>query len=269
MTIWIGTSGWAYPEWRGSYYPADVPARRHLEYLAGRMPTVEVNGSFYSLQRPTSYQSWHDRTPPGFLFAVKGPGYVTHRRRLREPAMPLANFLASGVLELGAKLGPLLWQFPATLTFDAGRLRDFLAVLPADIPAAARLADGAERMPEGYTPPASPPHRPLRHAIEPRHASFACAQFVDLLAEHGVALVAADTAGTWPYFADTPTDFSYIRLHGDTKLYASRYGDAALAAWADRVRELATRGDVHVYFDNTAAGAAPHDAERLIRLLRP
>lgn len=267
--MWIGTSGWAYPEWRGAYYPKDVPARRQLEYLARHVATVEVNGSFYSLQRPTSYQAWHDRTPPGFVLAVKGPGYITHRRRLREPVPPLANFLASGVLELGAKLGPVLWQLPPSLAFDAGLLRDFLAALPQDFATAARLADTAERMPDGYTPPARPVDRPLRHAVEPRHASFATQECTELLAEYGVALVAADTAGTWPYFADTPTDFSYLRLHGDTELYVSAYDDAALAHWAGRVRELAARGDVYVYFDNTANAAAPHDAERLIALIDP
>ncbi len=265
----IGTSGWTYPEWRGTWYPKEVPQRRQLEYLARRVATVEVNSSFYSLQRPTSYRSWHDRTPEDFVLAVKGPGYLTHRRRLRGPEAPLANFFASGVLELDAKLGPLLWQLPPSLAFDAGLLRDFLTVLPKDVPTAARLADRAERMPEGYTPPARPADRPLRHAIEPRHPSFASPLCTDLLAEFGVALVAADTAGTFPYFADTPTDFSYLRLHGDTELYVSAYDDAALARWADRILELAAHGDVYVYFDNTARAAAPRDAERLIALLRP
>lgn len=269
MTVRIGTSGWAYPEWRGTFYPAGVAQRRHLEYLARHVTTVEVNGSFYSLQRPTSYQAWHDRTPPGFVLAVKGPGYITHRRRLRDPEPPLANFLASGVLELGAKLGPLLWQLPPSLAFDAGLLRDFLAALPQDVATAARLADRAERMPAGYTPPAQPVNRPLRHAVEPRHASFAAPACTELLAEYGVAMVAADTAGTWPYFDRTPTDFSYLRLHGDTELYVSAYSDAALRRWADRITELAARGDVYVYFDNTAKAAAPHDAERLAELVGP
>lgn len=269
MAVRIGTSGWAYPEWRGTYYPREVPQRRHLEYVAGRMPTVEINGSFYSLQRPTSYRAWYERTPPDFVFAVKGHRYLTHRRRLHEPTPSLANFLASGVLELGEKLGPLLWQFPPSLTFDAGLLRDFLAALPRDTASAAALAHHAELVPAGYSTPPIGRNRPLRHAVEPRHPSFRDPAFVELLAEHGVALVAADTAGTWPYFAENTADFSYLRLHGDTELYVSAYSPPALATWAERIAKLAARGDVYVYFDNTAMAAAPRDAERLAHILSP
>jgi uncharacterized protein YecE (DUF72 family) len=244
VVVRVGTSGWAYPEWRGEYYPPGT--RQQLEYLADRLSTVEVNGSFYRLQRPETYRSWYQRTPVDFVFAVKGHRYLTHRRRLREPIEPMANFLASGVLELGTKLGPLLWQLPANLAFDAFVVRDFLAALPT----------------------AAPSGRPLRHAVEPRHQSFRDPLFADLLREHGVALVAADTAGKFPYFAEQTADFGYVRLHGDTELYVSAYGDAALATWADRIRALAEQGDVYVYFDNTAKSAAPRDAERLVALLR-
>lgn len=269
-TVRVGTSGWSYREWRGTYYPEKLPAQQQLEYIAGRLPTLEVNGSFYSLQRPTSYRSWYRRTPDDFVFAVKGHRYLTHLRRLREPVAPLANFFASGVLELGDKLGPVLWQLPAAVAFDEGLLRDFLAALPTDTASAAALAETrAERRPADYSMPALTVNRPLRHAIEVRHESFRSARVVDLLTEHGVALVAADTAGLFPYFAETTTDFGYVRLHGDTELYVSPYGAEALTKWAGRIRKWARHGDVYVYFDNTAKAAAPVDAERLAAMLAP
>jgi uncharacterized protein YecE (DUF72 family) len=267
MTVRIGTSGWTYPEWRGHYYPDGLPQRRQLEYLADRLSTVEINGSFYSLRRPSSYRSWYDRTPGSFLFAVKGHRFVTHHQRLRDAAVPLANFLASGVLELGDKLGPLLWQFPPTLRFDPALVADFLAVLPSDTTAAADLARlHATMVPtEGIS---GVGHRPLRHAVEVRHPSFRSERFYDLLRERGVALVTADTAGRWPCLAERTAGFAYVRLHGDTELYVSAYDAPTLAGWAAQVREWASTGDVYVYFDNTARSAAPYDAEQLCHYLR-
>lgn len=265
-TVWVGTSGWAYPEWRGAYYPAGVPHRRELEYVATRLGTVELNGSFYSLQRPASYRAWRDRTPPSFMFAVKGHRYVTHLRRLREPHVTVANFLGSGVLELGAKLGPVLWQFPERVSFDPGLLADFLGVLPRDGAAAATLvADHATLAPPDPMPAPAVPR--LRHAVEVRHPSFRSERFADLLSSHGVAMVAADTAGRWPYFEETTADFHYVRLHGATELYASSYGTRGLRRWATKIEAWRDSGDVYVYFDNTARAAAPHDAERLAGLL--
>lgn len=267
MTVWIGTSGWAYPEWRRAYYPAGVPHRRELEYLADRMSTVEINGSFYSLQQPAGYRSWRDRTPDSFLFAVKGHRFVTHLRQLHEPAGSVANFLASGVLELRAKLGPILWQFPQRLHFDPGLMADFLAALPSDTAAAETLVTGhANRVPDDREP-ATGQALPLRHAVEIRHPSFVSERFLDLLREHGVASVIADTAGRWPYVEETTAGFTYVRLHGDTELYASRYDPAALRRWAKRVEAWRHTGDVYVYFDNTAQAAAPHNAERLAAML--
>jgi uncharacterized protein YecE (DUF72 family) len=270
MTVRIGTSGWAYPEWRDIYYPAGLPRSRELDYLAGRMTTVELNGSFYSLQRPASYRSWRDRTPESFLFAVKGHRFVTHLRRLREPHVSVANFLASGVLELGDKLGPVLWQFPERLRFEPGLLAGFLAALPRDTHAARRLVtDHATLLPvedPGGTVGDKRPV-PMRHAVEVRHPTFLSVRFMDLLRTHGVALVAADTAGRWPYVEETTTDFTYVRLHGATELYASPYDNTALDQWAAKIRAWSRAGDVYVYFDNTARAAAPHNAERLAALL--
>jgi uncharacterized protein YecE (DUF72 family) len=267
VTIRIGTSGWLYPEWRGTYYPAGLVQRRELEYLASRMATVELNGSFYSLRRPASYRDWRDRTPESFVFAVKGHRFVTHRRQLRDPYVSVANFLGSGVLELGRKLGPVLWQFPDRLRFDPARMAEFLAALPRDTMAAADLvARHATMLPaEGLAPVAEA--IPLRHAVEPRHPSFGSTESLDLLRANGIALVTADTAGTWPCFEEPTADFAYVRLHGGAELYASSYDEAELADWAAKIRQRARGGDVYVYFDNTAKAAAPHNAERLADLL--
>ncbi|HEY4459532.1 MAG TPA: DUF72 domain-containing protein [Pseudonocardiaceae bacterium] len=266
--IRIGTSGWAYPEWRGSFYPPELPQRRQLEYLAGRMPTVELNGSFYSLQRPASYQNWAACTPGEFCFAVKGGRFVTHLKRLREPETPLANFFASGVLALGDKLGPVLWQLPGTLSLDLDLIAGFLATLPRGTAEAAELANrhsavlSADRTWLTVTE-----DRPIRHAIEVRHESFRTEVFSDLLRANDIALVASDSPGTWPYFEEITAGFSYFRLHGHTELYVSGYARAALARWARKIRDWSRQGDVYVYFDNTAKGRAPRDAERLAALL--
>ena len=267
MTIRIGTSGWLYPEWRGTYYPPGLVHRRELEYLASRMPTVELNGSFYSLRKPASYRGWRDRTPESFVLAVKGHRFVTHLRQLREPHTSVANFLGSGVLELGAKLGPVLWQFPEQVRFNPVKMADFLGALPQDTVAAADLITRhATMLPaEGVTPVTA--NRPLRHAVEPRHPSFGARESLDLLRAHGVALVTADTARTWPCFEEITADFAYVRLHGSTELYASCYDESELADWAAKIRQWARGGDVYVYFDNTAKGAAPRNAERIAELL--
>lgn len=266
--IRIGTSGWAYPEWRGSFYPGGLPQRRELEHLASRMPTVELNGSFYSLQRPASYQNWAASTPSEFCFAVKGGRFVTHLKRLREPETPLANFFASGVLALGEKLGPVLWQLPGTLTFDLDLTEEFLAALPRTTAEAAELANrhsavlSADRTWLTVTE-----DRPIRHAIEVRHESFSTEVFSDLLRANDIALVASDSPGTWPYFEEITASFGYFRLHGHTELYVSGYARASLERWAATIRDWSRQGDVYVYFDNTAKGRAPVDAERLAALL--
>lgn len=262
--IRIGTSGWSYPEWRGSFYPPDLPARKQLAYLAEQLSSVEINGSFYSLQRPRTYQGWYDQTPDDFCFAVKGGRYITHLKRLRNIEAPLANFFASGVLALGDKLGPLLWQLPADVHFDATRIRDFLDLLPRDTRAAADLG-GRTTLPEERTWLTVAENRPLRHAIEVRHESFRTDTCYDLLRAANVALVGADAAGTFPFFDEVTADFRYFRLHGHTVLYVSRYSGRSLAEWAEKIR-AAPDLDAYVYFDNTANAAAPVDAGRLAEL---
>jgi uncharacterized protein YecE (DUF72 family) len=264
--LYAGTSGWSYRSWRGDFYPDGLPHPRELEYLAERVTSTEINASFYRLQSPASYRRWRDRTTPGHLLAVKGSRYVTHVRRLREPETALANLIASGVLTLGSRRGPMLWQLPANLPFDRAVLRSFLATLPGDGDAARRLAAGHDdrvREPDLSAPEGA---ETWRHALEPRHPSFAEDEVADLLAEHQVAMVWSDGAGSWPVFDRDTADFRYVRLHGHTELYASRYADRTLDQWAERCRQWMRRGqDVHVYFDNDIRGHAPYDAVRLLR----
>ena len=179
--IRIGISGWRYEPWRGVFYPEGMPQRRELEFAARHFPTVEINGSFYSLQRPEYYEEWYDAVPPGFVFAVKGSRYITHMLRLKDCERPLANFLASGVLRLGGKLGPILWQLPARFRYDPERIEAFLALLPRDTEAAARLARRHDERVSGRSWLRTDRKRPLRHALEARHESFADPGFAALL----------------------------------------------------------------------------------------
>lgn len=286
MSIRIGVSGWHYPPWRGVFYPPDLVQRRELEYASGCFPSIELNGSFYSLQTPKSYAAWHDATPADFVFAVKGPRYITHLLRLRKIEKPLANFFASGLLRLHGKLGPILWQLPPNLRFDADLLGQFLAQLPRDTKQALAMARrrDIERM-RGRSALAIDTVRPLRHAIEVRHPSFCNEAFVALLRRHKVALVLADTAGRWPYAEDMTADFVYIRLHGDAELYVSGYSTSALDWWAQRIACWGRGGepedarritgasnsgkgrDAYCYFDNDAKVHAPFDAQALMARL--
>jgi uncharacterized protein YecE (DUF72 family) len=260
----VGISGWRYAPWRRVFYPPDLPQRDELGFASRRMLTIEINGSFYSLQRPSSYRAWYDATPDDFVFAVKGGRFMTHNKKLRDCAGPLANFFASGVLALEEKLGPILWQLPPQLAFDAARLTEFFALLPRTTGAAARLARGHDqRLRHGVYLDVRV-DRPLRHAIEVRHATYAAPAFLRLLRRHDVALCVADTAGKWPFLADVTADFVYVRLHGDKRLYVSGYGRAALDAWATRVAAWRDRGrDVYVYLDNDVKVRAPFDAMNL------
>ncbi|GAA2160418.1 DUF72 domain-containing protein [Pedococcus bigeumensis] len=266
----MGTSGWRYPSWRGDFYPAGLRQRDELAYLARELNGVELNGSFYSLQRPSSYTSWAEQVPDDFVFAVKGGRFITHMRRLAEAQPALANFFASGVLALGAKLGPVLWQLPASLPFDEQLLGDFFALLPRTTEAAGELAtlhDAKLTEERSLTTPLV--SAPIRHALEPRHDSFNSLEARDLLQRNDIAMVISDSAGTWPTFDVVTADLVYVRLHGDTELYRSGYSPAALDHWAARARGWADEGlDVHVYFDNDARGHAPHDARALLGLLR-
>jgi uncharacterized protein YecE (DUF72 family) len=281
----IGISGWRYAPWRGRFYPKGLRQKDELAYAAARFPTVEINGTFYSLQDPESFRRWADETPKDFVFAVKGPRFLTHMPKLGRPEKPLANFLANGLLALGPKLGPILWQFPPNFHFNEERLEAFFELLPRDTEAAAKLARKHDHRVKGRTALETDGKRPIRHAIEIRHDSFRTAAFIDLLRKHRIALVCADTV-EWPLLMDLTADFIYCRLHGSEVLYASGYDDPALKRWAarvaawaqgteprDAVRVIAkpapkrSRRDVYVYFDNDAKVRAPVDAWRLAALV--
>ena len=282
--IRIGISGWRYPPWRGVFYPPGLLQRRELEYASRRFPTIEINGSFYSLQRPEHYARWHDETPDGFVFSVKGPRFITHMLKLRDSDRALANFFASGVANLGDKLGPILWQLPPMLRFDAERIERFLSALPRDTDEAAALARRRNEKVRGRARLSYGACRPLRHALEVRHPTFMDAAFIDVLRRHDVALVVADTAGKWPYAEDLTSGFVYARLHGDKKLYVSGYTGPTLDRWSDRLvrwsrgsapgdaRTIAGPAvechagrDVFCYFDNDVKVKAPRDARALAR----
>lgn len=283
--LYIGISGWRYAGWRGDFYPRGLAQRRELEFAAGRVNSIELNGSFYSLQRPESYAAWYEQTPTGFVFSVKGSRFITHMRRLRGVETALANFFASGLLRLEDKLGPILWQLPERMVFDA-RFEAFLSLLPRDTGEAAALARQHDSRLAGRSHTRIRKRRPMRHAVEVRSPTFCCPSFIALLRRYGVALVVADTAGRWPYLEDVTADFVYIRLHGDAKLYESGYSLGALRRWAERIvawrhggepadavrasespAPPATNRDVYVYFDNDIKVRAPYDAMTLMELL--
>jgi uncharacterized protein YecE (DUF72 family) len=287
VAIRVGISGWRYAPWRGVFYPSDLPQRAELGYAGQVFSTLEINGSFYSLQRPESYALWYQQTPPGFMFALKGGRYITHMLKLRNVQRPLANFFASGVLNLREKLGPILWQFPPAVSFNPERFESFFALLPTDTAAALSLARRRNRWMKGRTRLAIDAPRPLRHAIEIRHESFVTPAFVNLLRKYRFALTVAETAGRWPLIGDVTAEFVYLRLHGDRELYTTGYGPRALERWARRIRiwetggmpddlpliqrrqpSSSTRRDVFCYFDNTDGKLrAPADAKSLVRKL--
>ena len=256
------------PRWRGDFYPDGLVQRLELEYAAQRLSSIEINGSFYSLQRPTSYAAWRERTPEDFVFAVKGGRYITHLKKLRGVETALANFFASGVLALGPKLGPILWQLPPTLAFDAEDLGAFFDLLPRSTAAAAALAERHDaKVPSDRALARAEEDLPVRHALEFRSDTFCSEESFALMRRYGVSCVVADTARQFPTATQQTSDFVYARLHGDRELYASGYSAEALDHWAERCRGWAEDGDVFVYFDNDAKGYAPHDAMSLIRRL--
>jgi uncharacterized protein YecE (DUF72 family) len=282
--IRVGISGWTYPPWRSVFYPKELPQARELAYAAERFSTVEINGTFYSMQRPSSFACWAAATPEDFVFSVKGSRYITHMLKLRNAEQALANFFASGLLALGEKLGPILWQFPPQFRFNPEVLEAFFQLLPKTTEEAAILARRHDERLEGRAYTEADQKRRVRHAMEIRHDSFLSEEFIRLLRRYDVALVCADTV-EWPRLVDATADFVYCRLHGSKELYASGYGRTAIAGWADRVMAWATGNpaagkrvapfgeidaqphDVYVYFDNDAKVRAPFDALSLERRL--
>jgi uncharacterized protein YecE (DUF72 family) len=286
MSIQVGISGWTYDGWRGTFYPAELPHKDELFFASREVPSIEINGTFYSLQRPSSYRQWYEKTPTDFIFSIKANRYITHIKRLKDVEVPIANFLASGLLTLEEKLGPILWQFPPSMRFDPEKFEHFFRLLPQDTFGAARYGKRSE-LPADRISLHVDINRPLRHAVEIRHESFLNPWFIDLLRKYNIALVFADTAGRWPYMEDITADFLYLRLHGDSELYVSGYDDETLDFWAQRLlmwshgqepRDRVTltekpadknARDIFLYFDNDAKVRAPVDAKTLLKKLGP
>ncbi len=284
--IRIGISGWRYGPWRKDFYPKGLHQDSELAFASRAVNSIEINGSFYSLQTPERYVSWRDETPDDFVFSVKGPRYITHVRRLKEIDEAIANFFASGPLLLGDKLGPFLWQFPPNMKFDQARFAEFFERLPRDRKSARDCARHCAERLQGNGGIAIKGNAKLRHAVEIRHESFICEDFIKLLRKHNVALVVADSAGKWPQYEDVTADFVYMRLHGDVELYSSGYTARALRHWKRRIQAWSTGGqvedaklildaaprrrksrDVYCYFDNDQKVHAPYDARRLLEKL--
>jgi uncharacterized protein YecE (DUF72 family) len=277
----IGLSGWVYREWRGTFYPDDLAQKNELAFAAQIFNSLEINSTFYGTQSADSFKRWHDEVPKDFQFSVKGPRYITHVKRLRDFHDPLAYFFASGPLRLGAKLGPVLWQLPPNFKFNADTIESFLAGLPPDSAAAAKMARGhGSRTKARWTK--TDATRPIRHALEIRHESFLDQRFIEILRRYNIALVCADTVD-WPRVMDVTADFVYCRLHGSSQLYVTNYSARDISTWADRVvawtlgnqakGEYVAKTaptpriprDVFLYFDNTAKVHAPANAVALYR----
>ncbi len=267
--IYVGISGYDYKPWRGVFYPEGLPARQWLRFASRQFNSIELNGTFYSLKSPSVFERWLTEVPDrDFLFAVKGGRFITHNLKLRRCETALGNFFASGVLALGKRTGPFLWQLPATYRFDADRLDGFMRMLPRDSLAGEAVArQHDERLRRGALVDAAAPVT-YRHVFEVRHPSYFDTAFYDLLRAHGCGLVVADSAGKFPMSEEVTAPFVYVRLHGSRQLYVSRYTDEELDAWAERIRRWTSgaggQRDVYVYFDNDAKVHAPRDALRLM-----
>jgi uncharacterized protein YecE (DUF72 family) len=242
--IRIGIGGWVFPPWRGSFYPAGLPQSQELNYASRHLTAIEINGTFYNSGKADSFRKWRDETPDDFVFSLKGPRFVTHRNELASAGEALQLFFSRGVLELGDKLGPILWQFAPFKPFDKADFAAFLQLLPREIGG-----------------------RPLRHLVEVRHQSFRSPAFTDLLREHRVAVAMVDDA-KFPAFEEVTADFAYLRLRRCVEEEPTGYSPEALDAWAERARGLAADGrDVFLYFINGAKVRAPAAAQALIEKL--
>lgn len=236
-TTYVGIGGWVYAPWRGVFYPDKLPQARELAHASRQVTAIEINGTFYGTQKPSSFRKWHDETPEGFVFALKGPRYATHRRALGEAAESVERFVGSGILELKAKLGPILWQLMGSAKFDPENIEAFLKLLPHE-------AGG----------------RRLRHVLEVGHESFADPRFVDLLRRYEVAVAMVDDEGN-PLIQDATADFVYARLKRAEAERKTGYAPKAIDAWAARARTWNAGGepDDAVRIDAKAASKQPRD----------
>jgi uncharacterized protein YecE (DUF72 family) len=238
--IFVGIGGWNFAPWRGSFYPKGLAQSRELHYASRELTSIEINSTFYGLQKPATFQKWHDETPEGFVFSVKAPRFVTLRKDLAGSGPSIERFLGSGVLQLGMKLGPINWQLAPTKQFDASELAAFLELLPRKV--------------EG---------RSLRHALEVRHPSFDCDEAVALARKHEVALVEAGDSD-YPRIQARTAPFSYLRVMGTKASAPKGYAPAALARWHEHAQSLARDGDVFFYFISGAKERNPLAARALL-----
>lgn len=249
MPLLVGTSGWQYRHWRGALYPEGLAVARWLERYAERYPTVENNGTFYRLAAPQTFADWRTRTPPGFVMAIKASRYLTHVRRLREPAEPVARLLEAAV-RLGDRLGPVLVQLPPTMQADPAALSECLAQFAAQ-----------------FTALAAPEPRALRVCVEFRHQSWLTPEVREILAHYNAALCWSDRRGRPLGPLWRTASWGYLRMHEGAAQLWPRYGRRALQHWLDRIAECFTPDDdVYAYFNNDQAGAAPADADALTDL---
>lgn len=218
MTVYVGIGGWIFEEWRDNFYPKVLSQKKELEYASRQLTAIEVNGTYYGSQKPESFARWHDETPDDFVFTLKGPRFATNRRVLAEAGESIERFVESGITRLKRKLGPINWQFMATKKFDSEDFSAFLSLLP-------ERHDGLA----------------LRHAVEVRHPSFACAEFVALCAKHKVAIIMAGDS-EFPLIADVTADFAYARIMGTVEKEKLGYSKAAIAKWAGRARDWSQGG---------------------------
>ena len=278
----IGTSGWNYDEWIGKFYPSKINKKKELEYVSKIFPTVEVNGTFYSLKHCHNFKQWYEITPTDFIFSIKANRFITHVKKLNDVESPLANFFASGILILKEKLGPILWQLPPNMSFNPVMLEKFLRILPKNFNEAVRIGSKS-KMPRDRKFLKITKNLRIRHAMEIRNNTFLNPWFIEIAKKYKVAVVFSDTAGKWPYFEDITADFIYIRLHGENKMYSSSYSNDAIQFWGKRIitwkeggapKDTVTitdnkfkqrKRDVYVYFDNDVNANAPLDAKRLIQ----
>jgi uncharacterized protein YecE (DUF72 family) len=243
--IRVGIGGWVFPPWRGTFYPKDLKQADELAYASRHVTAIEINGTFYRLQTPKSYRNWYDSAPDDFMFSLKGSRFITHRNDLATAAPFMERFFDSGMTELGAKLGPILWQFAPSLQFDEGNVASFLEALPK------RLGN-----------------RPLRHVLEVRNESFTHPAFARLMEKHGAAIAQVEDPKV-PLIEAVTADFVYARLRQCKESEPTGYPPDALAAIAKRFQEHAKAGrDCFVYFINGAKVRAPHAAMALIERLK-
>jgi uncharacterized protein YecE (DUF72 family) len=241
--IYVGVGGWTFEPWRGTFYPEDLSQKRELEYASRKLTSIEINGTYYSSFKPTSWAKWRADTPDGFVFALKASRFCTNRRQLGEAGESIKRFVAQGLVELGDRLGPINWQFMATKKFDAEDIEAFLKLLP---PQAGDL--------------------PLRHALEVRHHSFKDERFYALARKYKAAIVYAHDQD-FPEIDEPTADFTYARLMGSEEKVRTGYKPGDLDKWAKRAAGWAKNGDVFVYFISGAKVRNPAAAQALIAKL--